>query len=116
VVKGRDLLDGHLLAGRLVYRRARGREDHRSSAAAASWESGGGGGRVGAGAALSPLPSSLNLPDYTVCSLTNDVLDVILLAHIEGDLAGARGVRGLGSRHDRCCCCCCCGLPRWMLL
>lgn len=40
-----------------------------------------------------------NIPDDTVCTLTNNILNIILLAHIERDLAGPRSVRGVRSRH-----------------
>lgn len=38
-------------------------------------------------------------PDHTVRALTDDILDVILLADVERDLARSRRVRGLSSRH-----------------
>lgn len=40
--------------------------------------------------------------DHTVGSFADDILDVILLAHVEGDLAGRRRVVGRlgGSGHD----------------
>jgi hypothetical protein len=87
VVEGGDLLDGDLLAGRLVNRRA---------------------GR--ARLAIPPQRSRTHiknekqgLPDDTVGTLTDDILNVILLADIEGDLAGVgRVVGGLSARHGCC--------------
>lgn len=38
-------------------------------------------------------------PDNTVSALANDILNVVLLAYIEGDLAGAGRIGGLSSRH-----------------
>jgi hypothetical protein len=55
VVKGCDLLDGDLLAGRLVQRRA-------------VWSAGDDAG-----------DASFHIPDNTVSALSNDILDVILL-------------------------------------
>jgi hypothetical protein len=37
--------------------------------------------------------------DDTVCALANDILDVILLADVEGDLAGPRCRRSARRRH-----------------
>lgn len=85
VVEGGDFLDGDLLTRRLVYRRA--------------------------GALLSVSDYSQacriqgsqvlrNLPDHTVGALAHNILDVILLAHVERDLAGSRRVGRLRSRHD----------------
>jgi hypothetical protein len=45
-----------------------------------------------------------NIPDDTIGAFTNHILDIILLAHVEGDLAGPRSVRGVRSRHGRCEC------------
>ena len=85
VVEGGDLLDGDLLAGRLVNRRA------------------------GRARSAIPSPSShakndgRHLPDDTVGTLADDILNVILLADIEGDLAGVgRVVGGLSARHGCC--------------
>lgn len=33
-----------------------------------------------------------DVPDDTVCALTNNILNIVLLAHIEGDLAGSTRV------------------------
>lgn len=84
VVERSDFLNGDLLPGWFVYRRAG-----------------------------LPLVSSecfvvgttmdsqaYHLPDHTVGTLANNILNVILLAHVERDLTGARRVGGLGSRHD----------------
>lgn len=43
--------------------------------------------------------ASQDLPDNTISSLADDILNVVLLAHIEGDLARAGWVGGLSSRH-----------------
>lgn len=68
VVKRSDLLDGHLLTGRLMDSRA----------------------MVDQHLERSYYPS--NLPDNTVSTLTDDILDIVLLADIERDLAGAAPV------------------------
>lgn len=83
VVEGGDLLDGNLLARGFVYRRARVHAVSLLASFTTVFTTG--------------LP---NLPDHTVGTLADDILNVILLAHVEGDLAGARRVRGLRSRHD----------------
>ena len=44
-----------------------------------------------------------NVPDDTISSLTDDILDIVLLTNIERYLAGARGIGLLGcSRHVVC--------------
>ena len=80
MVKGCDLLDGHLLAGGLVYRGAVELYQQRRPC-------------------KTKLRREADSPDNTVCSLADDILNIILLAHVKGDLAGARRVRRLGSRH-----------------
>lgn len=40
-------------------------------------------------------------PDNSVGTFTNNILDIVLLADIEGDLAGVgRSIRGLSPGHD----------------
>lgn len=41
-----------------------------------------------------------DIPDNTIGTLAHYILDIVLLAHVEGYLAGARGVGRLCSRHD----------------
>lgn len=50
-----------------------------------------------------PVRNERSLPDNAVGALADDILDVILLADIEGDLAGTRRVGRLRARHDDCC-------------
>lgn len=40
-----------------------------------------------------------SLPDYTVCTLADDILNIVLLTDVERDLARPRGVGGVRSRH-----------------
>ena len=47
---------------------------------------------------------SRNIPDDTVSAFTDHILNIVLLAHVERDLAGPRSVRGVRSRHDCCRC------------
>lgn len=64
VVEWGDLLDRNLLPGRLVNGGARSRCQLRLSSM-----------------------SDRGLPDYTVCTLPNDILNLILIGDVEGDLA-----------------------------
>jgi hypothetical protein len=48
------------------------------------------------------MTRSKNIPDDTISTFTDHILDIILLAHVEGNLAGPRSVRGVRSRHGRC--------------
>lgn len=73
VVEGGNLLDSHLLPGRLVNGRA----------APMLLES----GRVKLHPSRPQVRISRNLPNDSVGSLANDILDVILLTDVEGDFA-----------------------------
>jgi hypothetical protein len=66
VVEGCDLLDGDLLAGRLVQRRA-----------------------VSVSAIVLPRRPVLCSPYYAVCALADHILDVVLLRYVEGYLPRA---------------------------
>jgi hypothetical protein len=48
------------------------------------------------------MTRSKNIPDDTISTFTDHILDIILLADVEGDLAGPRSVRGVRSRHGCC--------------
>ena len=43
--------------------------------------------------------SGAHIPNNTICTLTDDILNVVLLADVERNLARTRRVRGIGSRH-----------------
>lgn len=73
VVEGGNLLDGHLLPGRLVNGRA----------APVLLES----RRAKLHPSRPQVRISRNLPNNSVSSLANDILNVILLADVEGDFA-----------------------------
>jgi hypothetical protein len=76
VVKRRDLFDGDLLARWFVYRRAKYAKSVRGSTQSLS-----------------------DIPDNTIGALADDILNVVLLADIERDLARSRRIRGVLSRH-----------------
>jgi len=42
----------------------------------------------------SALQTSESVPDYTVCTFSNHILNVILLGNVERDLARTRLIRG----------------------
>jgi hypothetical protein len=66
MVKGSDLFDGYFLARRLMQRRA----VH---------------ARVSRG--FLQMHAGFQLPDDTVCALANDILNIVLVGHVEGDLS-----------------------------
>lgn len=81
MIKWRDLLDGDFLAGRLMECRADGLTQSVSSG----------------------IPQNLhrseirekNIPDNPVCTLTDNILDLVLVANVERDFPRGRSV----SRH-----------------
>lgn len=81
MIERSDLLDSDLLAGGLVNGRA--------------------GGVLEFDTLRKSHETRENIPDNTIGALTNNILNIILLAHVERDLAGPRSVRGVRSRHGR---------------
>jgi hypothetical protein len=77
MIERSNLLDGDLLARRLMHgRAAMASVDHVA-------------GRNG----------TANLPDHAVSALSHDILDIILLRHVEGDLARRVALLSLRTRH-----------------
>lgn len=59
-----------------------------------------GGGRVSDQRSFFKVTRASDSPDNSIGALADDILNVVLLAHIEGDLAGASRVGRLSSRHS----------------
>lgn len=87
VVKRGDLFDGHFLARGFMYRRAT-QEERRE------WEL-----AIRSRPQKTASARASDSPDNSIGALADDILDVVLLADIEGDLAGPGRVGRLGSRH-----------------
>jgi hypothetical protein len=43
--------------------------------------------------AIAPSIVGIDVPNYTVCTLSHHILNIILLGHVERDLARTRGIR-----------------------
>ena len=81
MVERGDLLDGDFLARGFVYRRA---TSHSSETDMKNTDTDG------------------DIPDHTVGTLADNILNVILLAHVEGDLAGVGPAGLVRARHCYC--------------
>jgi hypothetical protein len=66
MVKWSDLFDGYFLARRLMQRRAV---------------------HVHVSGGFLQMHAGFQLPDDTVCALANDILNIVLVGHVEGDLS-----------------------------
>lgn len=42
----------------------------------------------------------IDSPNDSICTFAHDVLNVVLLTDIKGDLTGASRIRGVRARHD----------------